>query len=376
MQLQTTLNQYIASNNVVYVNPDNMGLSAVSYDWWTYLTTDKVGNLIFNNANYSSSTNGHQSDTMDILRRLGIVPAIMLTETLRSGCSLDDEIDEINTLIRDLEYEINRKGTWRKTNADRQNLIQQYRNNINDIELFRDNYWNKKLFKPKADCQYKDKFKPFFINDNGKLDTHGFAEFCRYPSTNTVALERGLPNLTALFNLKNKHIRNILNYQFLTDTENMVPGINTNEYVQLKNWLKRMKINRENITPFYVDKIHEYLTAKMNRVDYKPSEPVQFPIQPFIKTLQNEPDLKLLDTDRKLRAEGRRQHHCIGSREYIDGCIGGNHALNYRGHTFYLNEQGEILAAHGSRNSPTPWDYKEELSDLISHHRELFLCVT
>ena len=72
MKLYTSQNTYKSSNNYLEISDDLKEIKAVSYSWWSYIMTDKVGNVFFNHSTYSSSTNTHQRNSDRVLDRLGI----------------------------------------------------------------------------------------------------------------------------------------------------------------------------------------------------------------------------------------------------------------------------------------------------------------
>ena len=104
----------------------------------------------------------------------------------------------------------------------------------------------------------------------------------------------------------------------------------------------------------------------MNKKTYAPSEPYEFCFSDKLTALKDIEGLTLLDTDRKLRAEGKRQNHCIGGKDYILLCKQGDQAVNYKGYTFHLNNSCEILSTTGPHNCETPMKIENELLQLLA----------
>ena len=374
MKLQTTLDTYTASNNELCVDAKTLAVTARSYGWWDYIKTDSVGNIIFNDSRYSNSTTGHQSNSKHILGRLGLKVAIALTHTTENGCSLDSEIEGLKKAQAELQAQIDKKGSWRKTNILRAEDIQRLQYRINDVINFRDNYYNKKLYlikqvkistllaRPRSTV---DNTAHYFKKPNGKIDRNGLHELLRHlgywPNINNLS------SLITLFDLKNKDVQRILTYKYIQHVSNMIPNPDTIEYMQLLAWCKRQNINKKTLNSFLADKMHEYLVNKSNRKNYEPSEPIHFPVADNIRALETNDNIVLLDTDRKLRAEGRKQNHCIGnsSMGYINKCHNGYHALNFKGFTFFLDPVGKILERSGRHNGPVPTEVCTELGNLI-----------
>ena len=374
MKLQTTLDTYTASNNELCVDAKTLAVTARSYGWWDYIKTDSVGNIIFNDSRYSNSTTGHQSNSKHILGRLGLKVAIALTHTTENGCSLDSEIEGLKKAQAELQAQIDKKGSWRKTNILRAEDIQRLQYRINDVINFRDNYYNKKLYlikqvkistllaRPRSTV---DTTAHYFKKPNGKIDRNGLHELLRHlgywPNINNLS------SLITLFDLKNKDVQRILTYKYIQHVSNMIPNPDTIEYMQLLAWCKRQNINKKTLNSFLADKMHEYLVNKSNRKNYEPSEPIHFPVADNIRALETNDNIVLLDTDRKLRAEGRKQNHCIGnsSMGYINKCHNGYHALNFKGFTFFLDPVGKILERSGRHNGPVPTEVCNELNGLI-----------
>ena len=366
MKLQTKNNRYISSNCELSLNESLTDFWATSYGWWLFLRVDTVGNVIFNNTNYSSSTGAHQSHVMSILRRLGIKVGIMLVHTRDDGCSIDSEIKGIESKIYDLQVAMSVKGSWKKTNLQRANSIKYLEYEIKDLERFKAEYLDKKKMPYVKYGSYDSKYESFFLKPNGVLDRNGFNEFIKSMPSHYSSGSISIDKIVSLLGLKKSDNTKILRYEYLNDLNSQIPNSDTTEYTQLVRWLKNQCIDRENVNALSLDKMHVYLTNKLNKVAYTPSEPYQFPVSDKLTALQGTKGLTLLDTDRKLRAEGKRQNHCIGGKDYIAECKTGNQALNFKGYTFYLDSDCEILASTGSYNRPTPGKVIMELTKLLA----------
>jgi hypothetical protein len=85
-----------------------------------------------------------------------------------------------------------------------------------------------------------------------------------------------------------------------------------------------------------------------------------------IAALNGTEHLELIKTDKELRAEGRRQGHCIGSKMYMDKMHRGYHALNYKGYTFFLTPDAQLIETHGKHNSRTPLQIENELRQIVA----------
>lgn len=96
-----------------------------------------------------------------------------------------------------------------------------------------------------------------------------------------------------------------------------------------------------------------------------PSEPVAVPLHSRIKALDGLKDIRLVKTVADMRKEGRSQSHCIGSEHYIRSLFKGYQALNYKGYTFYLDPNLNIVETKGSHNRATPYEIQNELLNLI-----------
>src|SRR5277367_2567847 len=101
------LKVFKASNN--YFDPST--IEAYSYDWWQYVKVIK-GKLVFNNYNYSMSTNRHQSDMARLLGQLGL--EIDLTVYTHAGLQTDAWKDEALTAAYDKLLNLQLFGSRKK----------------------------------------------------------------------------------------------------------------------------------------------------------------------------------------------------------------------------------------------------------------------
>ena len=124
MRFYKTLNKFKASNVELDIND----LTATSYGWWLFVKRIN-GLVVFNSYNYSSSTGQHQRKIKGVLRQLGIdvdidIRAPKGLQNLHSALTYYE--GEISTLT-DL---INKKGTKKAKNAERQAEVEHIRGKI------------------------------------------------------------------------------------------------------------------------------------------------------------------------------------------------------------------------------------------------------
>jgi len=411
MDLKTTLNQYKRTNVTLDVSKDLKTVQAFSYSWWQYLETDKVGNVFFNDTYYSNSTRSQQGDTKNILRRLGIPIHFTVTNTTSQFSSyrsrysygessgsikgvLEQSINNYRSDIKDLIKAIKTKGSWKRKNTERRDLIKSKLYKIKDLRNIKNNYLDKKPIplKKKSLKEHYDKctniykygsgytdvshygssvkenntYKKYFKKQNGKLNRNGFVEFLNKKLHSSDA-PNSIDNIKELLKFKGSNsIETILLYQFSRDLEDMIPNIDSIEYKQLLSKIKSFKIEASSLTTMDLDKIHTYLSNKINRKSYTPREAVHLKLSPELLKLEGTKHLKLIKTDQALRLEGRQQSHCIGSKSYLNQVLMGYQALRYKDHTFFLSPDNKIIEAHGKCNTYTPQEIKTELQDLIA----------
>lgn len=393
MKLQVTKNTYKETNTELYISEDYKTINAYSYGRWRFIERDSVGNVIFIDSSYSSSTSGHQSTARSILRRLGIDVHLKLRKTLLSMSRdsiktvIQDEIKLNRDDIRDLIKAIRKKGSWTKTNLERRESIESMLYRIKDLRRFKNEYLNKKLFplkkKKLKDFIYYSKnehysswqgkeelsYRHFFKKPNGVLDKNSYVNFLNKVKHYGNA-PQDLTKLINLLGLKKSNTETLLIYQYSQDTSNMIPNQDTVEYKQLQSWLKKHPIDKDNLTTLKLDKLHQYLTDKMNRKTYSPREAVQLPMNEKLlkieSKIQDSNILKLVKTDQDLRREGRQQSHCIGGKHYLEKCFRGYQALRFKGYTFFLTPDLKIDQTNGKRNAWTPENIRTELNEILT----------
>lgn len=419
MKLLTSKNTYAASNCDLEVSPDCKRVFAHSYSWWTFVATDSVGNIYFNDSTYSISTSKHQNNIRNILDRLSIRVNLRIRNTTEGfgnagGCygrgypvglesnrddidsnikrALDKSIQSHRDSIRELIENVNKKGSKKRKNADRRDDIKSQWYAIKDLRNIRDNYVGKKLIPIKrvsiADLVKSDHKSPHFIKlgmdksqvkainsykryfkkQNGKVQVNELTAFLnKLNSRYLKAASLNIEGLKVLFQLKAKDsIESILLYKYSNDLNNMLPNIDSDEHRSLLKYMARMNITKESLTTLSLDKLHTYLVNKTNRKAYSPSAPIELPVHPVVAGLDRIKEVKLIRTVQDLRREGREQSHCIGSKGYIEKARGGHQALRYKGYTFWLSPQLDILQSNGKHNSRTPAQIEYELRSLLT----------
>lgn len=399
--LKVNNSEYGSKNWNLKVSNDQTNVEAWSYVWWKFLATDSVGNVYLNNTSYSPSTGQHQDWVNTILARLGIEPDLELFNT-RSHfghgiieCILS-EIENLKDENAKLKKAIGTKGSWKKTNERRRYEIQKNEYRIKDLQRYMNEYVDKKRIPNRTKqehlnsliqydgwcsktqdwvtkiCRRKARavqgYKKYFRKHNGKLKVSEMQRVlnrCKGEYGSIHDAPECIDRMRELLGIKHADsIEYLLVYPFTKDVIGMIPERESREYKQLETWAKRMlKVHPKN--ELLMDKMHTYLTNKQNRRDYVPSEPTPLPVHPKLKKLSGTPELKLITTDRELRAEGRKQSHCIGSKQYLDACKQGYQVLNYKGYTFFLRPDLKISETHGRHNNCTPEPIRNELQTLI-----------
>lgn len=391
MKLLVTKNQYKSSNCELNISENMQEISAYSYDWWKFVATDKVGNIIFNDSTYSVSTSGHQGDVNNKLRELGLKPHLRLHRVIDNlgnlKIAINTEIKEIKKEITELNRLINKKGTHRVKNSERKQTIAELEFQIKDLINFRDNYLDKKIYpikKSKNDysrsedywddddkkeiIKQLDSYKKYFLKPNGKLQANEYNDFINYKKDVSDYAPNSLEKLKLLLNLDQKSIQIALAYRHIADVENMIPDQDTIEFQKLQKFAIKHEINRDSLNLFKLDKLHTKQINDLNRKVYVKKEEVPFPVNE--KLIQAESkcekgELSVIKLPSQLRGEGRKQGHCIGSKHYIDQCHQGKQALNFKGYTYLLNNDLSVYETHGKYNCNTPDSVTEELYKLI-----------
>lgn len=395
MKLLVTRNEYSETKNYISISPDCKEVSAVSYNWWEYIHTDQVGNIIYNNTTYSHTTSKHQVQAWSILRRLGIPIHLELNHTRNNlkynpKEAIDAEINELEDINLELSELIKKKGTRKVKNKERQQSIIDNAYRIKDLINFRDNYLNKKVWPntvtlvesykepifdltneyEKRECEEytkaKESYKKYFLKDNGVLNTNDYNKVInRMLKYDARLAPESLEKLKAIVGNVKPFMVEVMLYHHLNDLLNMLPNIGDEYFKTFQN--KALKILENDhkgiINRYYLDKLHQILVNRINKKTYSPKEPVALPIPNKLKTITNK-HLTLITTDRELRAEGKRQNHCIGT--YVKNCLGGNVALNYKGYTFLLSSDLRVLQTNGKCNISTPIDIQNELEKLVA----------
>lgn len=392
MKLKTKESEYYQKNFTLKVSEDLKEVSASSYGWWHFVATDSVGNVYFNNSTYSNSTGSHQGYVSSKLEELGVKVSVCLHNTTDhfgfndshiKRC-IESEIKEKQSQITELNELINKKGTRKKKNEERKAEITNTEYRIKDLERIIECVGVKPIPGPKKKLQTiqeyikayeysKKKFskdrlkrvntlKRYYKKGSGKVDWNTVRKILDV--TGWQDFPRSIDKTKAALGVKgDASIDFILLYRFSKDTENMIPAIDSIEYKQLLAWCKRFKNHPRNV--LLMDKLHTYLTNKVNRKNYVPSEPKPLPVHPKLRALEGTENLELIKTDRDLKAEGRKQSHCIGSKSYILQCQRGYQALNYKGYTFFLDSKLRINQTHGKHNRHTPENVRSELLQLL-----------
>lgn len=139
--------KYYSKSNM-YKAGANLSLNAEtlegrSYDW--YVISKQFGSMVVvNTYNYSSTTVKHYWKIRKQLQGLG--HNVITLEAPQGLQKLDDAKDHYDTLIKDLEALIAKKGTRKSTNAMRLELIDSYKDKlalIAKLEFICRNMFNK-----------------------------------------------------------------------------------------------------------------------------------------------------------------------------------------------------------------------------------------
>lgn len=106
-------------NGKAMLNPIN--LQATSYSWWTFVTVIK-NKVIFNNHNYSMTTNGHQCSVRSLMKALGIKIDVMVDtrESLSNSAWSSDALKKLQGAIMLKEYKLTKQGLSKET---KRNLV-------------------------------------------------------------------------------------------------------------------------------------------------------------------------------------------------------------------------------------------------------------
>jgi len=415
VSLKSTKNEYSKPNNLIICDPKGRVISATSYNWWIYIQTDSVGNVIYNEHHYSHTTAKHQREGLGICRLYGT--SINFRVDTRSSLGKGDRqikialvyhIENLKDIIKDTIKDIRVKGSWKKKNEQRRLLIKEKLFKIKDARRFKNEYLGKKILKPKTKKAPSFKYAWFLNSDyctNAERLGHIKSAITDYQAAHGKSAIKRLkawqlrvdkkrdqnklitwiyslyipPSMEKVKQLKTdlkikghlKHfIAKIKNYPHLGSCLDMLPEPLTRDHDLFLRYLKSLGITANTFCAFEFEKIHVYLINKLNRKNSNPSEHQPLPVTESILKLERIPALEgkinIIKTVKDLRAEGKRQGHCIGSKMYINQCKRGYQALNFKGHTFFLDPRNQLVEAHGKHNSYTPVTIKNELNELIN----------
>lgn len=378
-----TKNTYRGSNVYCEISDDCSLISACSYNWWLFVATDTAGNIIVNSAKYSQSTGQHQNAVAHVMSRLSIPVHLYLYKTKKSLSDLEnaieDEIHQLRSEIEDLEALISSKGSRKAKNAERKEQINNIQYRIKDLTRFLSENLHKKQSQsiqkrkislhPTGDILniVKKSFEKFYLKNSGKIQINElnkttsriFNNFWSYKDA-----PESIDNILSVLGASKTDLsvlETVLCYEFSNDLNNMIPAIDTEERHTLNRFVSK---NVRQITTHTLDKMHTFLLNLANRKERSPSEPIRFPVHPKLAQISHE-DLLIIDSAQKLRAEGRKQSHCIGGRDYQAKCQSGYQALNFKGYTFFLSPDLRVLQTHGRFNSITPQYIVNDLIQLI-----------
>jgi len=104
---------------------------AYSFRWWCFVRRIK-GKLVFNNYSYSQCTNNHQSQMMDLFRKLKIkIEKTVYTESCLKKFE-SSALEPLYSNVFKLEVAIARKGSRRNSNKLRLKQIEDIKKTIKD----------------------------------------------------------------------------------------------------------------------------------------------------------------------------------------------------------------------------------------------------
>jgi len=125
-------NTYKASN--VSYNVDEK--AAHSYDWWLF-TKEYKGLMVFNNHNYSPTTNRHQSKVQSLMITLGHNIDLFLDTRLslfNIEDAIKDHIESKKSEIQALITKIHTKGTRKAKNKERRSQVLELISNVRHVQ--------------------------------------------------------------------------------------------------------------------------------------------------------------------------------------------------------------------------------------------------
>jgi hypothetical protein len=133
MKFIKTKNTYKASNVELNLNT----MTAVSYNWWTFLKIID-GKLVFNSYAYSPSTQRQQSKVLRVLAEKGIKIDFIIEsrKSLTDSSLFNDAKELIQNDIDDLNDAINKKGSQKAKNEERAKRIEFLKEKKFNVDLF------------------------------------------------------------------------------------------------------------------------------------------------------------------------------------------------------------------------------------------------
>jgi len=424
MQLLVTKNQYKRANCVLNISKDLKEVSAYGYNWFKYLHTDEVGNIII--SEYSSvSSREHIRDILDTLAIHSIKPVIYLNfcnkysstenrpiksihdlghygQNLKDGVSygIKHEIALMRQHILYLIAKIKTPRTHKAKNEARKAEIKYCYFKMKDLRNFRDNFLNKKQIKSKVKFtngyflgydNKKELLKTKIFNDiygrylktsddrqaTNYLRSYKLKRANLYQNTSKgISLELG--NLCLLFGLnKNYDFTKIIFYSHIQDINASIPSdVDSVEYSEFLKVVKRLKITKESLNTLELDRLHTAIINKAARLErgeveakvWTPYEVSEKLLKMEIALNEEKQLLTVIKSQGDLKREGRTMKHCIGQNAmgYHSKILTQNYqAVNYKNYTFFLNPDLTINQTYGKHNSSTPRELRAEFETIL-----------
>lgn len=110
-------------------------IEAYSYGWWQFV--EKVGSkVVFNNYNYSHTTNKHQYETLYLMKKLGVKIDFEFKARLglQNGLAYQTAIEDYNFAINTLNKQIAKPRSHKTKNKDRLQEIKEIKDTIKMIK--------------------------------------------------------------------------------------------------------------------------------------------------------------------------------------------------------------------------------------------------
>lgn len=120
---------YKASN--VTFDPNTM--TAQSYAWWDFVKVIN-GKLVFNDYNYSPTTNRHQRKVRALLRELNVIPNMTIEAPDGLQHDLTSSIQYYRNKIQKIIDDMIKPRARKAKNAERAELAERYKEKIRQIE--------------------------------------------------------------------------------------------------------------------------------------------------------------------------------------------------------------------------------------------------